>query len=136
MPGKSDNSGYHRKRFRKVRWFFFKVLLQAVWWDVLMNYPGVRWFRPDSLPRWQAVARSYKQLAMEMGGVLIKLGQFLSIRVDLFPPEITGELAGLQDEVAAEPYPAIKTLVEDQFACPLEQVFKSFSTIPARRILL
>ena len=130
MSDTSDKRHCHRRRFRKVRWFFFKVLLQAIWCDVILNYPGLKWLRPDSMSRWQAVARSYKTLAMEMGGVLIKLGQFLSIRVDIFPPEITRELAGLQDEVAPEPYPAIQALVEDQFGRPLEQVFNSFSTKP------
>lgn len=130
MPDMSNNAGIHRKRFRKVRWFFFKVLLQAIWWDVILNYPLLRWIRPEALPRWQAVARSYKKLAMDMGGVLIKLGQFLSIRVDIFPPEITQELAGLQDEVAPEPYPAIKALAEVEFDRPLQQVFKSFAEKP------
>jgi predicted unusual protein kinase regulating ubiquinone biosynthesis (AarF/ABC1/UbiB family) len=38
-----------------------------------------------------------------MGGVMIKLGQFLSARVDVLPPEITEELQGLQDEVPPVP---------------------------------
>jgi predicted unusual protein kinase regulating ubiquinone biosynthesis (AarF/ABC1/UbiB family) len=38
-----------------------------------------------------------------MGGVMIKLGRFLSARVDVLPPEITEELQGLQDEVPAVP---------------------------------
>ena len=130
MPDMPNNAGFHRKRYRQVRWFFFKVLLQAVWWDVLLNYPVLRSLRPEVLPRWQAVARNYKKLAMDMGGVLIKLGQFLSIRVDIFPPEITKELADLQDEVAPESYAAIKTKVEDEFGRPLQQVFKSFSQEP------
>jgi len=113
-----------------VRWFFFKVLVQAVWWDVILNYPLLRWFRPAVLPRWQTVARNYKKLAMEMGGVLIKLGQFLSLRVDIFPPEIARELADLQDEVAPVPYAAIIALVENEFGRPLHAVFNSFSQEP------
>jgi hypothetical protein len=31
--------------------------------------------------------------------VLIKVGQFLSARVDVLPESVTAELAGLQDEV-------------------------------------
>jgi hypothetical protein len=61
------NSRLHRKRYRKVRWFFFKVLLQTVWWDVILNYPMLRWFRPEVLPRWQTVARNYKNWPWKWG---------------------------------------------------------------------
>ena len=84
------------KRYRKVRRFFLRVLGQMILWDVVFTLPGLRWARPSPLPRWRAVAHAYKLLALEMGGVLIKLGQFLSIRVDILPPEITVELADLQ----------------------------------------
>ena len=56
------------KRFRRVRWFFAKVLLQIILWDVILNYPLLRWFRSSPLSRWQKVARAYKEMAMEMGG--------------------------------------------------------------------
>ncbi len=34
---------------------------------------------------------------------MIKLGQFISSRVDILPPEIIEELASLQDEVPTVP---------------------------------
>jgi len=118
------------KRFRRVRWFFAKVMLQIIWWDVILTYPLLRWFRPPALPRWQIVARRYKEMAMQMGGVLIKLGQFLSIRVDILPPEVTRELADLQDEVAPEPYHDIIKQIEGDFDRPVDELFKSFSEMP------
>jgi predicted unusual protein kinase regulating ubiquinone biosynthesis (AarF/ABC1/UbiB family) len=48
------------------------------------------------------LARRFRRLAVTMGGVMIKLGQFLSARVDILPQEITDELKGLQDEVPPE----------------------------------
>ena len=92
-----DPSRIDTRRYRKVRWFFATAFLQVVWWDVILNRPILNWFRTPPLPRWQRIARRYRVLAVEMGGVLIKLGQFLSIRVDILPPEVTGELARLQD---------------------------------------
>ena len=47
-----------------------------------------------------------------MGGVLIKVGQFLSARADMLPEEITSELSGLQDEVPPEDFNAIRQLLE------------------------
>ena len=43
---------------------------------------------------------------------MIKVGQFLSARLDVLPPEITDELAGLQDEVPAEAFEAIRAQAE------------------------
>jgi len=59
MHGTPDNSGYHWKRFRKVRWFFFKVLLQALWRDVILNYPLLRW--PRSLTNGESSSKSFPQ---------------------------------------------------------------------------
>lgn len=115
------------KRYRKVRWFVFRVFLQALWWDLLLNRRGLAWLRSDPLPRYQRIARRYRSLAVEMGGVLIKLGQFLSIRADLLPSEVTGELAGLQDEVPPEPWEAIAERLEADFGRPSREIFPEIS---------
>ncbi len=65
-----------------------------------------------------------------MGGVMIKVGQFLSSRLDVLPREITDELAGLQDEVAPVPFEPIRTLIEAEFGMTLEQKFTEFSHVP------
>jgi hypothetical protein len=77
------------KRYRKVRWFFIKALLHVLFWDIVLNRPLLRGLRTPPLPRWQRLSRRYRELAVDMGGVLIKLGQFLSIRVDVLPAEVT-----------------------------------------------
>lgn len=118
------------KRYRKVRWFFAKAFLHVIWWDIILNRPILQWFRTPPLPRWQKIARRYRDLAVEMGGVLIKLGQFLSIRVDVLPPEVTGELAGLQDEIPSEPFEMVVAQIEDDFGSPLAEIFDWFSPEP------
>lgn len=118
------------KRYRKVRRFFAKVFLQTIWWDIILNRPVLRMFRTPPLPRWQAIARQYRGLAVEMGGVLIKLGQFLSIRVDILPSEVTHELSGLQDEVPPEKSEKIIAQIEEDFNCPITEIFEWFSPTP------
>jgi predicted unusual protein kinase regulating ubiquinone biosynthesis (AarF/ABC1/UbiB family) len=118
------------RRYRKVRWFVVKVFLQALWWDLILNRPGLRRLRSEPIPRYREIARRYRALAVEMGGVLIKLGQFLSIRADLLPPEVTGELAGLQDEVPPEPREAIVRRIEEDFGCPSNEVFAELADEP------
>lgn len=119
-----------RKRYRKVRWFFIKVLLHTLWWDVVLNRPLLRVLRKPPLPRWRLVARRFRALAAEMGGVLIKLGQFLSIRVDILPDAVVEELAGLQDEVDPEPLEAILARIEEDFGRSAEKVFPWISPEP------
>jgi predicted unusual protein kinase regulating ubiquinone biosynthesis (AarF/ABC1/UbiB family) len=118
------------KRYRKMRRFVAGVFLQALWWDVLLALPGLSRFRRPAAARYQEVARRYRALAVEMGGVLIKLGQFLSTRVDLLPPAIIRELAGLQDEVPPQPLATIVRQVEADFGRPLDAVFPWFEAEP------
>ena len=119
-----------RKRYHRIITFAAGVLGQTLWWDVIFTFPLLDRLRPPPLGRWQAIARRFRHIATDMGGVLIKLGQFLSTRVDLFPPEITHELAGLQDEAIPAPYEDIAVVVETSFATPLNQIFASFAERP------
>ncbi len=123
-------SAIDQRRYRRIWSFFLGVLLQAAVWDGLFALPLLNMVRRAPLPRWQAVARRYRDIATEMGGVLIKLGQFLSTRVDLLPPEITQELAGLQDEVAPALPEAVTEVVAAAFGRPVTKVFQAFDTTP------
>lgn len=65
-----------------------------------------------------------------MGGVLIKVGQFLSARADVLPEEITAELSGLQDEVPPEDFNAIRHLIETELGGSLPERFAEFDEVP------
>ncbi len=64
-----------------------------------------------------------------MRGVLIKIGQFLSSRVDVLPQEYTDELSKLQDQVPPTPFPEIARRVTQELG-PLEEVFSTFDQEP------
>ena len=83
--------------------------------------------RPERMAR---IARKFRTLAVQMGGVMIKVGQFLSSRLDILPREITNELANLQDEVAPEPFEPIRALIESEFGVPLNEKFAYFEETP------
>lgn len=117
-------------RYRKLKWFFAKIFLHVLFWDVLLTFPILKIFRTSPLLRWQKIARDYRKIALAMGGVLIKLGQFLSIRVDILPPEVTGELAGLQDNVPSEPAGAVIKQIETHFGRPMSDIFRYFNNEP------
>jgi predicted unusual protein kinase regulating ubiquinone biosynthesis (AarF/ABC1/UbiB family) len=118
------------KRYRKVRRFVTRTFLHFLFWDVLLAYPAFARFRRPAVERWRLIARRYRSLAGEMGGVLIKLGQFLSVRVDLLPPEVLQELAGLQDEVPPETFADIVCQIETDFGRPLDQIFSRVDPRP------
>jgi predicted unusual protein kinase regulating ubiquinone biosynthesis (AarF/ABC1/UbiB family) len=69
-------------------------------------------------------------MAVRLGGVHIKVGQFLSARMDVLPSEITNELTGLQDEVPAESFEGIRALAEEELGAPLSEVFAYFDQTP------
>ena len=103
-PPQNSRSFRQNGRFRRILFFFASVIFHLVFWDILgVRIPlvgaAIRSSRPRRFRRW---ARRFRHLALDMGGVMIKLGQFLSARVDVLPVEITEELLDLQDEVTAE----------------------------------
>lgn len=110
-------------RYRRVRRYFLHTFLHLLWWDVFMNRPGLHALRPEPIKRWVKLARRYRHLAVELGGVMIKLGQFLSVRVDVLPAEVARELAGLRDQVPPEPFDRIRPQLEADFEGPLDEHF-------------
>ena len=80
--------------------------------------------------RYHSTATRFRKLAIDMGGVMIKVGQFFSSRVDILPKEMTSELAGLQDEVPPVPFEEIRKVAEAEFGLPLEDKFASFDHQP------
>jgi len=121
-----------RPRYLRVAFFFARVFLSFIGWNLILGrVPGFRnHVRRTNTTRWRTHARRFRKLAVRYGGVLIKLGQFLSIRVDILPPEVTAELKGLQDEVPAEALDDIKAVVAGEFKRPVEEVFQWFSPEP------
>ena len=61
----------------------------------------------------------------ELGPSFIKLGQLMSTRGDLFPPEYIDELSKLQDQVPPVPFEGIRRLIETELGQSPDQLFKS-----------
>jgi len=103
-------------RYRRILQFFSGVIAHIIWWDIAMRRVPVTRQRAlaSRSTRFRALARDFRVLAIEMGGVMIKLGQFLSSRVDMLPVEITEELKGLQDEVPPADTQLIMGLLYEQ----------------------
>nr|WP_306639067.1 AarF/UbiB family protein [Pseudarthrobacter siccitolerans] len=125
MPGAGDaGAGSTRARYRRILRFAAWNLAATWWYELLLPRIGLALVTERTRPaRMQRFARRFHVLAVDLGGLMIKVGQFLSSRLDVLPPEITNELAGLQDEVPPVPFPAIRALAEKELGVPLEQAF-------------
>ncbi|MFM9673594.1 AarF/UbiB family protein, partial [Streptomyces galilaeus] len=75
-------------------------------------------------------ARRFHALAIDLGGLMIKVGQFMSSRLDVLPPVITKELEGLQDEVPSVPFAQMRARAEEELGMPLERAFASVDERP------
>jgi len=120
-----------RARYRRILRFALGCLVQTWWFEVVLPRLGLgRLADRGRTARLTAIARNFHGLALELGGLMIKVGQFLSSRLDVLPPEITGELAGLQDEVPPAGFPAIAELAAAELGQPLSAAFADFSEAP------
>ena len=132
MPsGEPKNAPFDRRRYLRVVRYFAGAFAHLIFWEIILRGILGQGFVERSAPRrWGRLARRYRRLAAELGGVLIKLGQFLSIRVDVLPHVVTAELAGLQDEVLPERLADIRAVIETEFGQPVDQVFPWFAPKP------
>ena len=120
-----------RTRYRRIVTFFARVTLHLVVCDLILPHLGFRrWAQRTRSDRLRRIAAAFRAHAVHMGGVLIKVGQFLSSRLDVLPVEITAELAQLQDEVPPEDLSAIRRVAEADLGARLDDVFVSFDPVP------
>jgi predicted unusual protein kinase regulating ubiquinone biosynthesis (AarF/ABC1/UbiB family) len=120
-----------RARYRRILRFAARALVQTWWFELVLPRFWLSSVANRTRPkRMMRIARRYHGLAVDLGGLMIKLGQFMSTRLDILPPEITRELEGLQDEVPAVPFAAIRALAETELGVPLERAYLSIDEVP------
>lgn len=66
----------------------------------------------------------------DLGTTFIKIGQILSTRTDILPPEYAKELERLQDHVAPMPAAAIRAVIEEDLGKPVGRLFAAFEDSP------
>ena len=92
----------------------------------LIYFSPFYWLRRRDAPRGERV-----RLALEdLGPIFVKLGQMLSTRRDLLPPDIADELAKLQDRVPPFPGREAREVVERTLGKPVGELFQEFSEVP------
>jgi len=90
-----------RRRNKRIMRLFYRMAF-ICWWCERVRVPAAP--SPEArealrAAMWTRIGALFRDAATDMGGLLIKVGQLLSARADLFPPDFTQALRSLQDEV-------------------------------------
>jgi predicted unusual protein kinase regulating ubiquinone biosynthesis (AarF/ABC1/UbiB family) len=132
-PGRGDSpdAGAIRARYRRILRFAGWNLAVTWWFELFLPRIGLaKVAERTRSKRMRRFAQRFHVLAVELGGLMIKVGQFMSSRLDVLPPEITTELEGLQDEVPPVAFAAIRELAEAELGVPLERAFAMVDEAP------
>ena len=133
MPKNSSlkKSANLENRYRRILRFAALALAQTWWFELVLPRFGLaKLAARGRIRRLKKTARKFHDLAADLGGLMVKVGQFLSSRLDVLPEEITKELAGLQDEVAPESFEKIQALIELELQMPLDTAFARLDAEP------
>ena len=126
-------TGSHRERYRQIA-----RILSRHGLGYLVGVAGLdRWVpfqhgllgherRPEPYTRPDHVRLALEQL----GPTFIKLGQILSTRPELLPPEYLAELAKLQDDTPPVPGDGVRDALIRELGGPPEAAFATFDPVP------
>ena len=112
---------WRQRRIARI-WGFVAQLLLRLWWD---QQPWVDRGPGREERRRQRQHRRAQWLLRELislGATFIKLGQLLSARPDVLPPDYVAQLSKLQDQVPSFPFPLARTLLREELGERLNQV--------------
>jgi ubiquinone biosynthesis protein len=119
----------HLKRYAEIARLLVKYGRGPLISDLRRDLPSQREARDDAQPG----SGTPEELAADLerlGPTFIKLGQLLSSRADLIPPEYMEALARLQDHV--EPFPAMQAeqIIAEELGVRMGKAFDEFEPVP------
>lgn len=118
---------YYRNRPLKVLGRLLTILVPFVsfaiglWWDKVR---GKR--EENSIKR----AIQLRKMLTNLGPTYIKIGQALSTRPDLVPPNYLDELATLQDQLPSFPNEIAYRFIEEELGAPPQEIYAELSPQP------
>ncbi|HYK72363.1 MAG TPA: AarF/UbiB family protein [Pseudoneobacillus sp.] len=106
-----------RKLYRmwKVLSFALFLVIQVYWYKFSKKSES-EW---DKL--WEKQGQRFRKMLFELEGLLIKVGQMLSIRADLLPNSFINQIQDLVDQVPPSPWEEIEKVLEREWDGPIEK---------------
>jgi len=121
---------HYRKRFLKGLLIALRILISYR----LAPLIGIFFSREQRAARLRNLHRRnaalIREKSLEMKGVMIKVGQFLSSRKDFLPDEYIEELSELQDQVPPHDFAEIRQRIIDELGSSPEEIFAEFDREP------
>lgn len=84
----------------------------------------------EAAPADVAAAEQFTTDLEALGPTFVKIGQMLSTRPDLVPPEYIAALVRLQDKVAPADLEVIEAQIASELGAPLKKLFAEFDPVP------
>lgn len=72
----------------------------------------------------------FREILEDLGPTFVKIGQIMASRQDMFSERYCKELVKLRDNVAPLPFADVQRVIEEEYGCPMQEVFSSFERIP------
>ncbi len=120
-----------KARYRRILRFASLALAELWWFELFLPQIGLaKLGARRRIHRLKRLARKFHDLAADLGGLMVKVGQFLSARMDVLPESVTKELEGLQDEVAPEAFEKILALIASELDLDPAVAFASINEDP------
>jgi len=113
---------FKRRRRRHILWIATKH-----WWSGVFK---ARFGFVSVTERREIFAREMRYSFEQLGPAFIKLGQLISIRPDMFPPQYVFEMEDLRDSVTPTPFEDMKAIIESDFGRPIDDLFDNFDPEP------
>lgn len=107
-------SGVEERRRRGERGLLMRLRRVVAWF--------CRLFVDDEIAR-QPFSVQLRQRLEMLGPTYVKLGQILSLRMDLLPERVTDELRNLLSHLPPVAFPEIVAIVEADLGCELDELF-------------
>lgn len=119
----------HLKRYRDIARLLYKYAD-----DDVFNTAGLDEALLEESDRERAEptgkAKEFAADLEKLGPTYIKLGQILSTRPDLLPPDYIGALSRLQDDVEPIPFEDVDSAIQDELGVRISKAFSTFEQKP------
>ncbi|MBI5042461.1 MAG: AarF/ABC1/UbiB kinase family protein [Nitrospirae bacterium] len=119
-----------KRRILKIVFLSLRIFLSYKLLSLIMFFSREESLRKRQKKLHHKNAAMLFEAATSLKGVLIKIGQFLSARVDFLPDEYTEVLSKLQDQIPPADFNLIKKRLIEELGEEPSIIFKSFNEEP------